>query len=60
MPYRLHDTAEILMLNIINAMIFYEVTKFVPDMINMMRLEYVPLCCEWIHCPGDAIPALAV
>jgi hypothetical protein len=29
-------------------------------MINMMRLEYVPLCCEWIHCPGDAIPALAV
>ncbi|KDR21487.1 peptidylprolyl isomerase domain and WD repeat-containing protein 1 isoform X1 [Zootermopsis nevadensis] len=30
------------------------------DMINMMKLEYVPVCCEWIHCPGDAIAALAV
>jgi len=29
-------------------------------MINMMRLDYVPLCCEWIHSPGDAIAALAV
>ncbi|PNF14619.1 hypothetical protein B7P43_G12115, partial [Cryptotermes secundus] len=36
----------------------FDVINF--DMINMMKLEYVPLCCEWIHCPGDAVAALAV
>lgn len=36
----------------------FDVVNF--DMINMMRLDYTPLCCEWIHCPGDAISALAV
>lgn len=36
----------------------FDVINF--DMINMMRLDYVPLCCEWIHSPGDAISALAV
>jgi peptidylprolyl isomerase domain and WD repeat-containing protein 1 len=41
-------------------LIFIIVSGFVADMINMMKLEYVPLCCEWIHCPGDAIAALAV
>nr|CAD7616841.1 unnamed protein product [Timema genevievae] len=30
------------------------------DMINMMRLDYVPHCAEWIHSPGDAISALAL
>lgn len=29
-------------------------------MINMMKLDYVPLCSEWIYSPGDAIPALAI
>lgn len=29
-------------------------------MINMIKLEVVPLCCEWIYSPGDAIPAVAV
>jgi hypothetical protein len=43
----------------VNIMTFHSWYIF-PDMINMMRLEYVPLCCEWIHSPGDAIAALAV
>jgi hypothetical protein len=47
-------------LYIIFVFIFIKITKFVSDMINMMKLEYVPFCCEWIHCPGDAIAALAV
>ncbi|KAK7868771.1 hypothetical protein R5R35_003621 [Gryllus longicercus] len=36
----------------------FDVVNF--DMINMMRLDYVPLCAEWVHCPGDPIPALAI
>lgn len=30
------------------------------DMINMIKLDYVPQCAEWIHSAGDAISALAV
>lgn len=26
----------------------------------MMKLDYIPLCCEWIYSPGDAISAIAV
>ena len=33
---------------------------FFTDMINMMKLSYVPGCCEWIHSPGDPISVLAV
>lgn len=29
-------------------------------MINMIKLDFVPLSCEWIYSPGDAISALAV
>nr|CAD7198218.1 unnamed protein product [Timema douglasi] len=36
----------------------FDVVNF--DMINMMRLDYVPHCAEWIHSPGDAISALAL
>lgn len=25
-----------------------------------MKLDYIPLCCEWIYSPGDAISAIAV
>ncbi|KAK9892527.1 hypothetical protein WA026_020512 [Henosepilachna vigintioctopunctata] len=36
----------------------FDVVNF--DMINMMRLEYVPSVLEWIHSPSDAIHTLAV
>lgn len=36
----------------------FDVINF--DMINMMKLEYVPLTTEWVHSPGDAISSLAV
>ncbi|CAG0891986.1 unnamed protein product [Darwinula stevensoni] len=36
----------------------FDVVNF--DMINMMKLDYSPHCCEWIHRAGDAIAALAV
>lgn len=36
----------------------FDVINF--DMINMLKFEFVPLTCEWVHAPGDAIPALAV
>lgn len=26
----------------------------------MMKLDFVPLCVEWVYSAGDAIPALAV
>lgn len=26
----------------------------------MIKLNFVPLCCEWVYSPGDAIPAIAV
>ncbi|XP_018565250.1 peptidylprolyl isomerase domain and WD repeat-containing protein 1 [Anoplophora glabripennis] len=36
----------------------FDVINF--DMINMMRLDYIPGTVEWIHGPGDAIHTLAV
>lgn len=36
----------------------FDVVNF--DMINMLRLDFVPLAMEWAHAPGDAIAALAV
>lgn len=33
---------------------------FLADMINMMKLSYVPGCCEWVHSPGDPVSVLAV
>ncbi|XP_054278325.1 peptidylprolyl isomerase domain and WD repeat-containing protein 1-like [Macrosteles quadrilineatus] len=36
----------------------FDVVNF--DMINMMKLNFVPRCAEWIHGLGDAIPALAI
>lgn len=36
----------------------FDVVNF--DMINMMRLDFVPETVEWVHGPGDAIHALAV
>lgn len=30
------------------------------DMINMIKSDYTPLTCEWIHRSGDAVQALAV
>lgn len=36
----------------------FDVLNF--DMINMMRLDYVPNQVEWIHSPGDPIQWLAV
>lgn len=29
-------------------------------MINMIKMDFIPLCSEWIYSPGDAISALAV
>ncbi|XP_054013712.1 peptidylprolyl isomerase domain and WD repeat-containing protein 1 [Hylaeus anthracinus] len=36
----------------------FDVINF--DMINMIKMDFIPLYCEWIYSPGDAIPALAV
>lgn len=36
----------------------FDVVNF--DMINMLKLDYVPGCCGWIYNSGDAIPALAI
>ncbi|KZS04680.1 peptidylprolyl isomerase domain and WD repeat-containing protein 1 [Daphnia magna] len=36
----------------------FDVVNF--DMINMMKLSYIPGCCEWVHSPGDPISVLAV
>ena len=36
----------------------FDVINF--DMINMLKLDYVPSCVAWIHKAGDAIPELAV
>ena len=30
------------------------------DMINMIRLEFVPKTCGWIHRPSDPVAALAI
>lgn len=29
-------------------------------MINMIKLDFVPLCAEWVYSDGDAIAAVAV
>lgn len=29
-------------------------------MINMIRLDFVPLCAEWVYSAGDAMSAIAV
>jgi len=36
----------------------FDVVNF--DMINMLKLDYVPSCASWIHKAGDPIPELAV
>jgi len=36
----------------------FDIVNF--DMINMLKLDYVPTCASWIHKPGDAINELAV
>lgn len=36
----------------------FDVVNF--DMINMMKLDYVPSTAEWVHGSGDAIHSLAV
>lgn len=36
----------------------FDIVNF--DMINMLRLDYVPQCAEWIHGAGDPIALLAV
>ncbi|XP_043225175.1 peptidylprolyl isomerase domain and WD repeat-containing protein 1-like isoform X2 [Amphibalanus amphitrite] len=36
----------------------FDVINF--DMINMMKLPYVPRCCQWVHAAGDALAALAI
>ncbi len=33
---------------------------FLPDMINMFKLGYVPQCCSWVFSAGDAVQAVAV
>lgn len=36
----------------------FDVINF--DMINMIKLDYIPHCAEWITSPGDAINGIAV
>ena len=36
----------------------FDVVNF--DMINILKLDFVPSCATWIHKAGDAIPELAV
>ena len=36
----------------------FDVVNF--DMINMLKLDFIPSCVTWIHKPGDAINELAV
>ncbi|XP_022184838.2 peptidylprolyl isomerase domain and WD repeat-containing protein 1 [Nilaparvata lugens] len=40
------------------ALKVFDVINF--DMINMMKLNYIPQCAEWIHSVGDAISTVAV
>ncbi|XP_070563802.1 peptidylprolyl isomerase domain and WD repeat-containing protein 1-like [Ptychodera flava] len=39
------------------ALKVFDIVSF--DMINMMKLPYVPQCCEWIYSPGDPLFAVA-
>ena len=36
-----------------------EILFLLTDMINMMKIDYEPGCCEWIYRSGDAVSALA-
>ncbi|XP_067125124.1 LOW QUALITY PROTEIN: peptidylprolyl isomerase domain and WD repeat-containing protein 1 [Centruroides vittatus] len=36
----------------------FDVVNF--DMINMIKLDFRPQCCDWIHKAGDPVSALAV
>ncbi|KAL3868863.1 hypothetical protein ACJMK2_041620 [Sinanodonta woodiana] len=36
----------------------FDVVNF--DMINMLRLDYVPGCCCWLYNSGDAVAALSI
>ena len=36
----------------------FDIVNF--DMINMMRLDYIPMACCWIHSEKDPIQALCV
>jgi len=36
----------------------FDIVNF--DMINMLKLDYIPTCAAWIHKPGDAINEIAV
>ncbi|XP_037952497.1 peptidylprolyl isomerase domain and WD repeat-containing protein 1 isoform X1 [Teleopsis dalmanni] len=36
----------------------FDVVNF--DMINIIRLGFIPLTTEWIHSPGDAVHSLAI
>ena len=36
----------------------FDVVNF--DMINMLRLPYLPQCCCWVFAAGDPVPAIAV
>ncbi|XP_059486508.1 peptidylprolyl isomerase domain and WD repeat-containing protein 1 [Neocloeon triangulifer] len=40
------------------TMKIFDVINF--DMINMIKLDFVVRCAEWIHLPGDAISTIAV
>lgn len=40
------------------SMKVFDVINF--DMINMIKLDYVPMCAEWTHSAGDAIASIAV
>lgn len=40
------------------ALKIFDVVNF--DMINMLKLEYVPATVEWVHGAGDAVHTLAV
>ncbi|XP_055342892.1 peptidylprolyl isomerase domain and WD repeat-containing protein 1-like [Paramacrobiotus metropolitanus] len=40
------------------SMKVFDVINF--DMINMMKLGYTPLTCEWIHAPGEPVSTVAV
>ncbi|XP_015781603.1 peptidylprolyl isomerase domain and WD repeat-containing protein 1-like [Tetranychus urticae] len=40
------------------TMDIFDVINF--DMINLFTLDFMPLTCEWIYAPGDALQALAL
>ncbi len=43
-----------------SALDLYWLFVLLPDMINMLKLNFVPLACGWIFSHGDAIPAVVV